>query len=254
MKRKRFAITAFSIAALLGAGPAIGGGQSAADILKRVDEVGFTRTSRMKITQEVETPAGDIRTFEMESYSAGGNDKGLTIYKGPPQVAGMKILTLDDGDDIWTYFPRTNRTRKIASSARNRKVQGSDFTYDDMAAGKMATNWKGSVLGTEKIQGKECYKLALEPTAKGPKSYSKAVAWVEQGVYLTRQVKYWDLDGDELKVLEIGKYKKVAGVAIPTWYKMTNLQDGGSTTMRVTAAKVNVDLDPALFTEAGLSK
>jgi outer membrane lipoprotein-sorting protein len=228
--------------------------QSAKEILEKVDRAGQTKTTRMKITQTVFTPGGDSRTFKILTYSQNGNEKGLTEYVEPNQVRGMKILTLNDGDDIWSYFPRTNRVRKIASSARNRKVQGSDFTYDDMAQGKMAKQWQGEVKGSEKLNGKDCFKLELRPTASGPKSYSKIIAWVAKADNTAQRVEYFDLDGDKVKQLDIGDYKKVSGVAIPFEYTMTNLTDGGKTVMKVAEAEVNVEIDPSLFSEAGLSR
>lgn len=227
---------------------------TAAEILKKVDEIGHTKSTRMKVVQTVITPSGDKRVFKMLSYSANGNDRTLTVYVEPNQVRGMKILTLNEGDDIWTYFPRTNRTRKIASSARNRRVQGSDFTYDDMAQGKMSKDWSGTTVGNEKISGKSCYKLEVKPTKSGPKSYSKATAWIEEGTYLPIRIDYFDLDGEKLKRLELQNYKTISGVPVPYSYTMTNLLDGGKTLMKVAEAEINVKLDSALFTEAGLSK
>ncbi len=246
--------TAIVVATSLSVAALSANAQSVQEILKKVDRVGHTETSRSKITQKVITPAGDNRTFKMLSYSKNGNEKGLTVYVEPNQVRGMKILTLNDGDDIWTYFPRTNRTRKIASSARNRKVQGSDFTYDDMAAGKMAKHWKGRALKSEKVGGKDCFKLELKPTESGPKSYSKTIAWIAKTDYTPLRVEYYDLDGDKIKRLDLKGYKKISGVMIPSEYTMTNLTDGGKTVMKVAATEVNVKLDSALFTEASLSK
>ena len=230
--------------------------ESAEAILKKVDEASFTRSSQLTMSQKVVTPGGDERTFKMTVYSENGNEKGLTVYTWPKQVTGMKILSLNDGDDIWTYFPSSNRTRKLASSARNRKVQGSDFTYDDLATGKMVKQWQGTVLGTEKMSGKTCYKLALKPTAHGPKSYSKTVVWVDKATYTPVRIDYFDPDGVYLKRLDIGLYKKVSGVLIPCAYKMTNQEDGGVTMMKADekSIKVNLKLDPILFTEAGLSR
>ncbi len=127
--------------------------QTAGEILKKVDVVGHSKTTEMEMVQKIVTPSGDNRSFKMVSYSANGAEKGLTVYVSPNQVRGMKILSLNDGDDIWTYFPRTNRTRKIASSARNRRVQGSDFTYDDMSGGKMAEKLKVKIIDEEELKG-----------------------------------------------------------------------------------------------------
>jgi outer membrane lipoprotein-sorting protein len=227
---------------------------SAADILKKSDQVAFAESTRIELTQNVVAPDGEKRKFEMISYSQNGNEKGLTEYLSPNQVRGMKILTLNDGDDIWVYFPRTNRTRKIASSARNRRVQGSDFTYDDMASGKMAKSWKGKVLGTEERNGKACYKLGLKPTRSGPRSYSKVTAWVDKSNYTAVSIVYWDLDGEKTKRLDISGYEKIDEVMVPHRYAMTNLIDGGKTVMKVEKAEVNVRLKPGLFTEAGLGR
>lgn len=228
--------------------------ESAADIMKKADKIGYAETSRTEMIQKVVTPSGDSRTFKIVGYSENGNEKGLTEYLAPNQVRGMKILTLNEGDDIWSYFPRTNRTRKIASSARNQKVQGSDFTYDDMATGKMAKQWKGKVVSTEKVAGRQCFKLDITPTPSGPPSYSKAIAWVDKADYLMLRIVYFDSDGDKLKQLDIGDYQKVSGVLIPHRYAMTNLIDGGKTMIKVTKAEVNIKLEPGLFAEANLGK
>ena len=228
--------------------------QSVVDILKKVDQVGFSRTAKMELVQKIITPSGDSRVFEMASYSANGSEKGLTVYLAPNQVRGMKILTLNDGDDIWSYFPRTNRTRKIASSARNRRVQGSDFTYDDMSGGKMDEKWRGKVVGTEDVANKSCFKLQVTPTPSGPKSYSKATVWVSKNDYELLRVEYFDLDGDRLKRLDMGGYRSIQGVLIPFRYVMTNLQDGGKTLMKVNKAEINIQLTPGIFAEASLGK
>ena len=242
-------------AALLSAGFALKANElTAVQILKKVDEAGHAKTTKMKVTQKVVTPSGDERIFKMISYTRNGSEQGLTEYVSPKQVMGMKILTLNDGNDIWTFFPKTNRTRKIASSARNRRVQGSDFSYDDMAAGKMVKKWTGKRLGTEKMAGKSCFKLALKPTEEGPQSYSKITAWVDEKTYTPVRIDYYDRDGDALKRLEISDYRQISGVHIPFAYKMTNLQDGGKTLMKVAEAQVNVALDTSLFNEAGLKR
>jgi len=241
-----------TVALLLAAAPA--GAETAAEILKKVDAAGQSKTARMEEIQLVVTPSGDERRFEMVSYNADGTSKSLMEYRSPNRVRGMKILTLNDGDDIWTWFPRTNRTRKIASSARNRRVQGSDFTYDDMASGKMARSWRGNVRGSEKLDGTDCHVLALTPTPQGPQSYSKVVVWVRKADYAVLRIDYTDLDGVLQKRLEIGDYRRVGGVLVPYRLKMTNLTDGGRTLMKVTRAEVDVKLPADLFAEASLGK
>lgn len=248
------AVSAVTLAVGIISAPAPAAAEDAKEILKKVDAVGFAESTRMKVVQKVITPSGDTRTFNILSYSQNGNEKSLSHYVAPEQVRGMKVLTLRDGDDIWSYFPRTNRVRKLASSARNRKVQGSDFTYDDMAQGKMVKQWRGKVLGEETVAGKACFKLELFPTDSGPKSYKRTINWIDKSNYTPVRIDYYDLDNYLLKRLDLKNYKKIKGVLIPYDYVMINLTDGGKTLMKVANAEVNVKLDPVIFTEAGLSR
>ena len=94
----------------------------------------------------------------------------------------------------------------------------------------------------------------MKPTASGPKSYSRAVIWVDKSTYTVPRVEYFDLDGDKVKRLDISGYKKISGVLIPMKYAMTNLLDGGKTLMAVKNVKINVRLKSGLFSEASLGR
>ncbi|MBN2528730.1 MAG: outer membrane lipoprotein-sorting protein [Deltaproteobacteria bacterium] len=257
-KRQPSRYVSISIAlAVIFASAAVVGGKppfSAADILQKVDDEARADTTKIYLTQTVYSPTGDQRSFKMVSYTKDDNEKGLTEYLAPSQVKGMKILTLNSGDDIWSYFPSTNRVRKIASSARNRKVQGSDFSYDDMAMGKMAKSWKGTLQGEEKLNETLCYKLVLTPTEKGPKSYKKTTVWISKTDFTTLRVLYFDKYGEQSKQLDMSDYRDVKGVKVPFLYTMTSLVDGGKTVMKVAHAEVNIKLSDSLFTETGLKK
>ena len=248
----KLSMMTFAIATLLSFDVTAGGDAKA--ILEKIDKASYADSTRMKLSQKVITPSGDTRTFKILSYTMNGNEKSLTHYVGPEQVRGIKILGLRDGNDIWSYFPRTNRTRKLASSAKKRKVQGSDFIYDDMAQGKMVKQWKGKLLGEEKLGENTCFKLELYPTDEGPQSYKRIIVWVDKVQHTPYRIDYYDEDNYLLKRLTIKAYKNISGVLIPFSYVMENLTDGGKTLMKVADAEVNVTLDPMMFTEAGLSR
>jgi negative regulator of sigma E activity len=118
----------------------------------------------------------------------------------------------------------------------------------------MAKKWQGIVIGTEELAGKSCYKLQVTPTESGPKSYTKATVWISKKALEVLRIEYFDLDGDKLKRLDMGDYRKLNGVLIPFRYVMTNLQDGGKTLMKVDKAEINITLESGLFSEAGLGK
>jgi len=229
--------------------------QSAIDIMKKVDEVSYVKSSKSAVLQTVINPEGEKRIFKIVSYSYNGNEKTLIHYIYPNRVKGMKILTLKGGEEIWAYFPRTNRTRRIASSARKRKVQGSDFTYDDLAQGKYVEQYKGKLLSQEKYKGRDCYKLKLIPTKKGPiESYSKLVVWIDKEKYIPLRIDYYDVDNELQKRLLLEDYKTIQGHITPMKLIMENLQDGGKTIMEIKAIKFDIKLSKDIFSPDNLSK
>jgi len=78
-------------------------------------------------------------------------------YIKPTSVKGQTFLMLNDGDDIWTYFPRTRRVRKMASHAKKMKVQGGDFSFDDFSSNETWENdYQTTNEGTVDKQGSSC--------------------------------------------------------------------------------------------------
>jgi hypothetical protein len=101
-------------------------------ILDTLTETLNPEQSQGKITMTIVTSSGDERTFVYETYSKGQGEKSLMKYVKPSRVRGQTILMLNDADDIWTYFPRTRDVRKLVTHAKKQKLEGSDFSYEDM--------------------------------------------------------------------------------------------------------------------------
>jgi len=226
---------------------------TALDIIRKVDQVTWSASSRGIMTQTIITSGGEKRTFEMEIYSRDGNNNLLYRYTKPARVAGMSFLMLGGGDDIWAYFPKTDRVRHLASHVKKQKMMGSDFSYEDMGSGNIEKDYIGKLIGSEKIAGRDCYKLELIPTENGP-HYSKVIMWADKETFVVHRFDYYDEKGNILKRLIQTKIKEVQGHLIPFHYEMTNLQDGGKTTIEVKKIEYDVKLDDEFFTTRNLKK
>lgn len=205
-----------------------------------------------KMKETIVTASGDSREFEVAGYAADSMKKQLQVYQKPARVRGEKILMLDDGDEIWAYSPRTTRVRHIATHMKKAKVMGSDFSYEDMAAGDYLKKFTITLKGDEKALGEDCYKLLLKPTPKGP-GYARMDAWVAKSDFIVRKIDYYDKDG-LLKTLTVSDVRTVDGRAAPWKMVMKNVRDGGETRMEVLEMDYKTVPDPALFTEQGLRK
>ena len=98
-------------------------------IIHMVNEVLSPDSSRAKARMTISTTSGDTRTFLYESWSKNAGEKNLMRYLEPRRIKDQAVLMLNNADDIWMFFPRTQRVRKMATHAKKQKMQGSDFSY-----------------------------------------------------------------------------------------------------------------------------
>ena len=132
------------------------------EIVQKVTDVMNQATCRGKMKMTIVTTSGDERTFTYDSFSADKGEKNVIIYTSPKRVKGQAMLLLNNADDIWSYFPRTDRVRKLATHAKRQKMQGSDFTYEDFGAGNtFITDFDAKRLEDEKMEGYDCFRVEL---------------------------------------------------------------------------------------------
>lgn len=226
-------------------------GITAQEIIKKVDEQEEYKTSKAVMVQTITTSSGESRSFTIQFYTS--QKDAYMEYLEPARVRGIRMLFLNKGGEIWTYFPRTGRTRKIASHMKHQKVMGSDFSYEDYAGGEFEENYKSKLLGEEKEAGVNCYKLELIPT-KSDVSYSKLITWIEKERFVLRRTDFYDEKGKPLKRLICSDYKQVNGYLTPGKFIMKNLKDKGETVMEVKEMEYDTKLPEGIFTVGRLGK
>jgi len=222
------------------------------EIIRKIDATERLASSEGVFEQTIITSGGKKRTLKAKMYSRDRNDKQLMIYIDPRRVKGDKILMLNEGDDIWFYTPKTDRVRHLASHARRRKVQGSDFAYEDMAGGSIEEDYACKLLGEGEVDEVVCYQLELIPTESGP-HYSKLILWAEKEKFVTRRIDYYE-EGELLKRLTTGDVRRIDGHWYPMEMVMRNLQEGGETGMKTVEMQFDVELADELFTTQALKR
>lgn len=210
-----------------------------------------------KMTMTIITTSGDERTFLYETYSKNQGEKSLMKYLEPSRVKGQTILMLNDADDIWTYFPRTKRIRKLATHAKKQKLEGSDFSYEDMGASNTFIEEYQSVRHKdEKKEGRQCYKLELTRKPESDAGYSRVVMWVDQEYMTPLVVDYYHDDDPELweKQLVCAEVQLIDDIYTPMTCIMYNKLDATETSMEIVEIRYDIDLPDELFTEMGMQQ
>ncbi|HID29770.1 MAG TPA: outer membrane lipoprotein-sorting protein [Desulfobacterales bacterium] len=91
------------------------------------------------------------------------------------------------------FFPRTQRVRKLATHAKKQKMEGSDFSYEDMGSGDaFVKDFTVRRLKDEKMKGYDCYKLELIRNKDSDVSYARLVMWVIKKYFVPIIIDYYD--------------------------------------------------------------
>jgi outer membrane lipoprotein-sorting protein len=230
---------------------------SGEEIIQKVNDLFNVDSSYGKSKMTITTSSGQKRTFISESWSKDRGEKNLVRYLEPSRVKGQAILMLNNADDIWMYFPRTQRVRKLATHAKKQKMQGSDFSYEDMGSGDaFIKDFESKRLEDEKMEGHDCYNLELIRKPDGDVSYSRLIMWVIKENFVPIVIDYYSDDDPDYHEKRLVQSDIRVIDDIPTAMKMMmlNKNDNTQTEMELLEVTFNVSLDDRMFTERELKK
>jgi len=230
---------------------------TAHDIIQKFNDLMSQPTVTAVYSMTITTSTGKERTFVMESYSADRGKKNLIKYLSPVRVKGQTILMLNNADDIWTYFPYTNRIRKLATHAKKQKMEGSDFSYEDMGSGDTWLNDFDAVrLKDEKIDDIDCYQIELKKKPDAGAGYSRLIMWIDKSNFMAVRIYYYDEDDPELhlKTLDLSDVEDIDGIPTAKRMVMTDVRDNTSTIMEYSEISYGGEIPDEMFTERGMKK
>ncbi|MQY78655.1 MAG: outer membrane lipoprotein-sorting protein [Bacteroidetes bacterium] len=238
-------------------GTLIGQELTGEQIINKVNDLMNQETIYSKSNMTIVTTSGATRTFEYESWSKNFGEKNLIRYLAPTRVKGQATLMLNHADDIWMFFPRTQRVRKLATHAKKQKMEGSDFSYEDMGSGDaFIKDFTAKRLKDEKIDGYACYKLELIRNKDSDLSYSRLIIWVIKENFVPIVIDYYDEKDPKflLKRLMQSDIQVIDDIPTPKKMVMYNKQDNTQTSMSFIEIQYNISLKDEMFTERGLKK
>lgn len=230
---------------------------TADEILTTMTETMNPEQAHGKMKMTIITTSGQERTFVYETFSKNQGEKSLMKYLEPSRVKGQTILMLNDADDIWTFFPRTKRVRKLATHAKKQKLEGSDFSYEDMGASNTFIEEYESVRHEdERKEERLCYKLELTRRPDSDAGYSRIVMWVDKEYMTPLVIDYYHDDNPELweKQLTCSDVQLIDNIYTPMECTMYNKLDDTKTSMEIIEIDYQVDLPDDLFTEMGMQR
>jgi len=220
---------------------------SGIDIVRKSDRIFRRRTSISVSTMTITTSSGKKRRFLQWGMSMGRRTLSKFAYGF---VKGMTILSVNDGDQIWVYFPSSGRTRRLASHAKNASVAGSDFSYNDISNTSYVKKYRCKLL---RIEG-NTYKIRLVPRKKRETKYSKLIIWIRKDNFIPERTIFYNKNGEKFKEMLITKVKVISGILTPVRISMKNLNSESVTVVEIKKTRYLPRLRRSFFRSGGLSR
>ncbi len=220
-------------------------------ILNQIDK-NLTSTNRILISKMVIHGRRESRTIEAKSWVQ-GVDKSFTEYLAPAREKGTKMLKL--GKMLWLYSPATDRIIQISGHMLRQSVMGSDLSYEDMMEDpKLTHNYEAKVIGSEKMDERDCWIVDL--TAKVTDiAYHSRKLWVDKDRYIPLKQELYAKGGKLLKKMELKDVTNIQG----RWYPKRMifkdmLKTGEGTEFIIDSIQFDQAIPDHIFSKAALRK
>lgn len=214
--------------------------QSAADIVKKMDQVVYSPKNmkgKNKIILIDKNGKEEVREAIVNQL---GNNKRLMRFTAPASQAGISVLSLPN-DVMYLYLPAYGKERRIASSAKNQNFAGTDFCYDDMEFVQFSDKYNSKMLSTEK----DVFIIELTPKAKS--DYSKLIIHINKEHYYNELIQYFDKAGNKFKEAHY-HFTKVGNYWSASEIVMTDLKKNHTTKMQMYDVQYDTNLTDDDFT------
>ena len=229
------------------------------EIMQKVDNRDDGETRKSTAEMILISKGGKERVRETVSISKDipEGTKSISTFLKPADVAGTSFLQysydeIGNDDDQWLYLPSLKKVKRITASSKGDYFMGTEFTYDDMGDRKPEED-DHKLLGMEKVNDRECYKMLSIPREEDY-MYSKKIHWIDKDTYLPLKVEFYDEDEELLKIMTASNPEMVDNIWVTKDYEMKNVQEGRATIIKTKNIQFNLPVDDSMFTERMLTK
>ncbi|AFH50839.1 Hypothetical protein IALB_3136 [Ignavibacterium album JCM 16511] len=181
-------------------------------------------------------------------------DYALIYITSPARDKGT--VTLKRKNEVWNWLPSAQKVIKIPPSMMLQSWMGSDFTNDDLVReSSVIKDYTHKIIGEEKIEGYDCYKIQLTPKPEAGVVWSKIITWIAKDLYLQPLVEYYDEENKVVKKFVGSDLKTMDGRKIFThWEMVPTDKPGNKTVMDYTKIQFNIKIDESFFSEQNMKK
>jgi len=176
-----------------------------------------------------------------DRLGAHGKSKVVIRFTAPAEVKGVALLIANHPDrssDQWMWTPAIERDRRIALQDRSTRFFGTDFSFEDLEERDVDQD-DYTLLGSEAVDGVDCWKIEAIPKPSKASQYTKAIMWIRKDNYAYAKAESYVKD-QVVRRLTYGKISNVQGIWTARELTMADVKRGSVT--RLTLEKVEYNL------------
>lgn len=217
----------------------------ARQIVKKMDELYRSQSSSATVEMEITTPHWK-RTLKMTFWSQ-GMDKTFIRILSPKKEKG--VATLRMGNEMWNFFPKTDKVMKIPPSMMMGSWMGSDFTNDDLV--KEYTFLKDYAFEVTTIENpaEGVVYIKCIPNEGLPIVWGHIIIAVKEKDHMPLWYRYYDEKGKLMREMIYKDERKFGKRTIPAVMELApSNKKGYKTVVRYLEAEFDTKLDKGIFT------
>lgn len=226
--------------------------QDIKEIVKQADEKFRGTSSSGEMTMTIVRPSWS-RTVSLKNWTF-GNNYSLIYITAPAKEKGQVFLKRNN--EMWNWIPTIQRMVKIPPSMMMQSWMGSDFTNDDLVKeSSLVKDYEHKLIGEEKIEGYNCYKVELIPHEDAPVVWGKILMWVSQKELHWLKAEFYDEDGFLINTEILSEIKQMDDRLMPTHLEMIPAdKEGHKTILIFKNMKFNIDVKESFFSQQNMKR
>ena len=242
-----------SLAAVLAGAAAVsaqsGGEPSSAAILGKLEQNQSWNAGKIEASLAVSNRFG-VTDNDFTSWSRKGGDALIEITSGPDR--GQKVLR--QASNIYLFYPEADEVIWLKGTALRDSLMGSDFSYEDLTDDRtLMDRFDAELLGSEAIEGADCWKLRLSAKSK-KETYQIQEIWVDKARFVQRKAILYSAAGKALRSMTATDVRPIGGRYLAYSTTMTDLlKKNTSTVMTIKKAEIDIDIPERYFNREELS-
>ncbi|GAB4301143.1 MAG: outer membrane lipoprotein-sorting protein [Marinilabiliales bacterium] len=226
--------------------------QDAKEIVRKAYEKTNGKTSKSIMSMTIVRPSWS-RTVEFKSWTK-GTDYAMVYIMSPAKEKGQVFLKRQK--EMWNWVPSIKRLIKLPPSMMSQSWMGSDFTNDDLVnQSSIISDYNHKIIGSENIDGYDCYKIELIPHDDAAIVWGKIITWISKKDFNTLKNEYYDEDMILVQTEEASNIKQMGGKTIPTKFTITPVnKKGHKTILEFKSIEFDIPIEDEFFSQQNMKK